>query len=188
MIHLVAGAVVGFLEADYAVETRMRKPLIVFSRERHHLDSEVAEIGTAHLERFLYVVGSGGERILAGHDKQILKRPHGLDGLALGLDLLGCEDYARNLVVAVEAAVYTGVCAGIGYVHRDEYRNRLAEALFGYGAAAARHLLDIRGGRRRNQRHEIGVGQALLGQGTLHVGSRHGLDAGGGFIPVVMFS
>ena len=187
MIHLVAVAVVGLLEADHAVETRPGQPLVIFGAQGHHLDGEVAEIAAAHLQGLLQVVGAGHGGVFARHQQQILKRAHGLDGLALLLDLRRGEHHAGKLVVAVETAVDTRVGARIGDVHRYEDAHRLAEAALGDGLAAARHLLEIGSAGRRDERHEVTVVEMLLGKSTLHVGGGHRLDLAGSRLPVVIF-
>ena len=185
VVHLVALAVVCFLEAHHSVEARVRKALVVLGRQGHHLDGEVVEIGTAHAQRLLQIVGAGGAWILAGDEQQVLEWAETADGAALGLYLLGGENHTCEFVVAVEAAVHARVGARVGDVHGYVHRNHFAEALLCERAAHGGHALEIGRGSRRDEGHEVVDVATALAQRTLHIGGRFGGDAGRGLVPVV---
>ena len=185
VVDVVVGAVVGLLEADHAVESRVGQPLVLLGGQRHHLDGQVVEVGAADLQRLLDVVDSRRTGILARDQQQVLEGAEAADGTALLLNLFGGENHARNGVVAVEAAVDARIGARVGDVHRDVHRDGLAETLLRIAAAQAGHRLEVGGRRRRDECHEVVEREVFTPESRLDVGRAFGLDATCGLLPVV---
>ena len=186
VVDVVVLAVVGLLEADHAVESGVREPLVLLGRKGHHLDGEVVEPRTADAQRLLDVVHTGGPGVLARHEQQVLEGAELADGAAFGLDLLRGENHARDGVVAVESAVDARVGARVGDVHRDVHRDGFAEALLRVPAAQAGHRFEVGRGGRRHERHEVVESRMLLAERRLDIGRAFRRDAPRCLLPVVL--
>ena len=163
----------------------MSEPFVLFGFQRHHLDGQVVEVWPAYTQGGLEVFHPGHTRVLAGDEQQIFEWTEFADGLAFFFNLLRRQYDAVEFVVAVEAAVYARVGAGIRDVHRDVHRNCFSEAFLCVMTAQRGHLLQIGDGSRRHESHEIIVGERLLAQSSLDVGSCFAHYPGSGLFPVI---
>lgn len=187
MIVAVVGFVVGFLEADHAVEAALGQAVVVALFERHHFNGQIVEVGAGGAEHFLQIVNSVERRKFTRHDEQIFKRAEPTDGLALCLDLVERQRDALQRIGVVEAAIDAGIGAGVGDIHGDVHRYRLAEALQSVASRELCHLFEIRLGGGGDERHEIVDGEMLLAQSNLNVARRLGENRSGRFVPIVVF-
>ena len=148
VVDVVVGAVVGLLKADHPVESGLGQAVVILARQRHYLDGEVVEIGTADLERLFDVIHARCPGIFSRYEQQVFERSECPDRLALVFDLFHREDHAVEFVMMVESAVDAGVRARVGDIHRNIHRNSLAEPLLCVSAAQPGHRFQV-GGRCR---------------------------------------
>ena len=106
MVNLIVLTVVSLLEADNAVKSVLRKLIVIFGLQRHHLYLDIREI----LLGYIYCLGkiwyTGLGRVLSRYKENILKRGEFLYCLILILYLLWCKDGARHGVAAVETTIH----------------------------------------------------------------------------------
>ena len=187
MIVLVVLAMIGLLEADHAIHAVIAQFLIVLGLQRHHLDLDVREVFLCDVDCLSQIWHTSLCRILARHEQDIFERSKLLDGAIFVLYLFGSEDDASHRVLAVEAAVDTGVAARVGDIERDEHRHCLAKSLFGVFARESCHCLKIWLGCWREKSHEVVYVAMTLRQCAthIHIGFRGNLS--GCLVPVILF-
>ena len=92
------------------------------------------------------------------------------DGFIFPHHLLRGENRACHLVGNVEAAIDTGVSAGVGEVERDEHGDGASETFLRVTTRELRHLFKIGLGGGGDECHEVVHRAAGAAQGCLHVG------------------
>ena len=139
--------IIGLLKYRHVVCAAFMKIPVFIGIDRINLQPHHPEILLCQLAGLADVIDAALSTALTGQNQDLLHTTVG-DNLHFFLYLLHIELHAVNVVIAVEATVYTVIFAVIGDIKGRKQIHRIAKMLTGLPSGPLRHLLQ-EGFRRR---------------------------------------